>query len=208
MNRALLGLAVLAASVSAQQAGKQASSPAKAPVRSETAAATVAQLEKQIAELEKEVKDLKVGQEWLQNYAIEQISSLQHATATFDPSSPGPYQLIDSSIGPVLVSLGKAEQYLDGYNVQLEVGNITAAALQGFKVSAKWAKRYKKEDGDYFTWLKSRKSKEYGFTGTLSSGKWNTFQIILPDTKPSEFGYLELSIETNTVSMTKTAVAQ
>ena len=169
---------------------------------------SVSQLEKRVSELEKELKDLKESHDGLESYALQQISSLQHPSASFDPSSPGPYQLIDSSIGPLLVSLGKAEEYLDGYNVQLAIGNITAADLHGFKVSVKWAKRYKQEDGTYFDWYKNRNTKDFSFTGTLVSGRWNMFQIILPDTKPSEFGHLEISLETNAVSMTNSPVLQ
>lgn len=196
----------------AQQAAKQTPPPAKPAVtvaKSEvTPPPATAQLEKRVLELEKELKELKGEHEWLQKYAFENISGLQHSTVSFDPSSPGPYQMIDSSIGPLLVSLGKAEQYLDGYNVQLQIGNTTAASLKGVKISAKWARRYKTEDGAYFDWYKNRKTKDFSFTGTLLTGHWSAFPLILPDTKPSEFGYLEVSIDTNTVSMPTSSVTQ
>jgi hypothetical protein len=210
-NIVFAAMIFLATTGLAQQTTKQIPSPAKpvSPVKGATLPRPMTdQLEKRVSELEKEIQDLKESHAWLQDYAVQQISGLQHPTASFDPSSPGPYQLIDGSIGPMLVSIGKIEQYLDGYSVQLQIGNILAASLNGFKVSAKWSRRYKKEDGNYFDWYKSRKTKDFSFTGTLASGRWNTLEVILPDTKPSEFGYLEISLDTNTVSMTKSPVAQ
>lgn len=192
-------------------AGVKSAPKIPAVVKADAAGTSIAELEKKIADLQSQVKKLQGSYDNFTTYAYRQfieLFSARHPTVEFDPSSPGSYQLIDSSIGLLLISLDNAEPYLDGYNAQLEIGNITGASLQGFKLSAKWAKRYKAEDNNYIEWLNKRKSKDYSFTGALLSGRWNIFHIILPDTKPSEFGYLEVSIETNTVSLSKSQVSQ
>jgi hypothetical protein len=175
----------------------------------------VAEQAKEIADLRKKLDELKKDFEAVRDYGLggdfglyKRVSSLEHEAATFDPTSPGPYQRIDTEIGPLLVSLGKAEPYLDGYNVEIDVGNLSNATLVGFKISARWAKQYRQEDGNHFDWYSKQKKKELSLTGSLLSGKWNSVQLILPDTKPSDFGYLNISIETNTVSMGKSAVTQ
>jgi len=175
----------------------------------------IAEQAKEIADLRKKLDDLKKDFELIRDYGLggdsglyQRVSALEHENATFDPSSPGHYQRVDTDTGLLLVSFEKAEPYLDGYDVQLEIGNLSAASLPGLKISAKWCKRYRKEDGNYFEWYRQRKTKEFSITGTLISGRWNIVHLILPDTKPSDFGYLEISIETNTVSMGKSVVSQ
>ena len=106
------------------------------------------------------------------------MEALEHENATFDPASPGPYQRVDTDIGPLLISLGKAEPYLDGYTVHINIGNLSSATLIGFKLSAKWAKRYRKEDGNYLDWMGKRKEKTTPSQVPFSRENGTRFRLI------------------------------
>jgi len=127
-----------------------------------------------------------------------EIYTLKHAEAELDPASPDKYQRIETTVGPLLVSLGKAEPYLDGYKVQLQIGNPLAAQFSGFTVSTLYAPR-KRKDENFLQWFKKRKSKEFVFTQTLISSRWNVVELIFPDVKPDAFGWLNVSISVNQV---------
>ena len=147
---------------------------------------------KQITELEDSLKSV-----WQQ---IFELDKLKRESAEFDPASPNAYERVETSVGSVLVSMGKAEPYLDGYSVELEVGNPMVATFKGFKLSATWGPRLKKGE-NYFDWFKKRKTKDFSFTEDLISGKWNATHVIIPDTKPEDFGFFEVSVSVNTVSL-------
>lgn len=141
-------LILLPVSVFGQPVGGQTVTPLKSP--SVTRPDLSVQQGRDIAELHKKMKELNDTLEALQTYIFttqdERLSALEHRSAVFGPASPGPYSRIDTEVGPLLISLGKVEQYLDGYSVQIEIGNLSAASLIGFKLSASWAKRFKKDE--------------------------------------------------------------
>jgi len=47
------------------------------------------------------------------------------------------------------------------------------------------------------------RQKELSLTEVLRPGSWNRLSFILAPAKPEEFGYLELSMETNNISLGK-----
>lgn len=161
---------------------------------------------KRIADLEKRLRDLesKVSVlEFSSNDAMNRLGNLEHESATFDPSTPNKFAAADSGIGLFLFSLGNAEPYLDGYKVDIQIGNLTTALVTNYSIDATWAARRKQGDG-WIAWYKSQKHKTFSPTGSpLLSGQWTTVQLILPDTKPSEFGYLDLKLNVVQVSMSR-----
>jgi hypothetical protein len=103
-----------------------------------------------------------------------------------------------------LVSLDEVVPYLDGYRVILNVGNPLGATYVGFNVKVRWGPRYDWSKFDavaYEKWEKSVQNKEVSFTDSLKPMAWNKVEIILAATKSDEFGFLEISIDTNTVSL-------
>jgi hypothetical protein len=156
---------------------------------------------KKIESLEKKVADLESAMEanadLIGQYGSE-IYRLKHAEAELDPASPDKYQRIETAVGPLLVSLGKAEPYLDGYKVQLQIGNPLAAQFSGFTVSTFYAPRQRKDE-KFLEWIRKRKGKDFVFTQTLISSRWNIVELIFPDVTPDAFGYLKVSISVNQV---------
>ena len=132
-----------------------ANSPASSP--DSPTSQTVEQLKKQVADLQENVNSL-----WQQIYnEISDIQNLKRSSATFDPASPDKYIRVETDAGSLLVSLGKVEPYLDGYKVELQVGNPLAATFKGFEIAATWAPRFKNYNGKYLEWLKNKSSKTF-----------------------------------------------
>ncbi len=100
----------------------------------------------------------------------------------------------------MLVSVEKVEQYLDGYKVSLEIGNPLSVNFDGFDIEAAWGPRYNTGD-DYAKWLAAKQTKKIAETHTLPPGRWSPIDIILPSTEPKGFGYLDLKLSINRLSL-------
>ena len=159
-----------------------------------------------IADLERQVKG---AQEKIAALDLE-VTFLKSAldgrkAAYLDPSSPGGYTRMDSSAGSFVVSLEDVQPYLDGYKVTLNIGNLTSATYQGFTLKAEWGR-------DLFNFAQSEKKdssrqKNFSFTQSLQPGAWNKVQIVIPSTKPEDFKFLRLSIDTDVISLSSRRVA-
>ncbi len=140
--RRIVGIVLCGFLVSTALSGQQASAPKKNASsvpgadkkEIEALRLKIALLEGEIAGLEKRIGQIE--QTGLQNYV--DIAVLKREEATFDPSSPGTYRTVNTDVGPLLVALGKVEQYLDGYKVSLEICNPLSVTLSGFEVEAAW----------------------------------------------------------------------
>lgn len=130
--------------------------------------------------------------------------------AEFDPSVRD-YSRLDSTTGSFLISVQGVKSYADGCKVALDIGNLTTATYKGFTMHAGWGQRnpMEKEEAalrEYPKWLGSLKEKNISFADELRPATWNRVELVLPSTKPEDFGYLELSnLETNTVSFLRGA---
>lgn len=161
-------------------------------------------LQKQVEELRQEVQNLRQRLSRL-NLDVIRLRAAQDAykTVELDPASPRKYQRIDSDTGSFLISVEEAEPYLDGYKVQLEIGNPSSASYSGFSVTVRWGKKYdwdKFDAASHEKWEKSIREKEISFTNSLVPGMWNRVELILTPTKADELGFLEVSIKTDTIS--------
>jgi len=154
-------------------------------------------LSEKVAKLEKEIESLQTTLKWV---APQVISMMPSKEVSFDPSSPNKYSRLDLDNGFVLVSLESAIPYLDGIEATLNVGNPLYVSYTGFKVNCQWGKRWESKD-DYGQWLQSLRSKEETYTESLLPGSWTRVQLLLPNTKTTDFGYLSVAITTNTVSL-------
>lgn len=171
-----------------------------------TAAAQIGALKTQLAQMEKRLAQLESASQSLQTQTTQNWSALydlKHDSAVFDPASPSRYLRIDTAAGALLVSLEKVEPYLDGVRVDLQIGNPTSTSFQGFELNARWARRFKEGEGSWFDWATTRKAKKFVFTTDIVAARWNNVQLILPETKPADFGNLEVQLSTNVVSLGK-----
>lgn len=120
-----------------------------------------------------------------------------------DPASKD-YGRIDTDNGFFLVSCQDVRPYLDGYKVTLHVGNPLGVRFVGFKITARWGPRYTGADNDYESygrWIAGLKVKVFSFTDALEVGRWNEVELVLTETTANQIGYIQVSLDTNVVSM-------
>ncbi len=154
-------------------------------------------LEKKVDELDTDIFVLKLDQE-------------KFSSAAFDPAEGKGYQRIETTSGTFLVTLQDVSPHLDGVKLVLNIGNIQYATYSGFKLKVKYGRRYPKYDekdtpeerkNKRELYTKSKREKEENFTKTLKPATWNSVSVFLPDIKPTDFGYANISITTNSVLM-------
>ena len=87
----------------------------------------------EIAELKKQVASLE-GQLNLYKYLLKQKQDRTDELAV-DVTARG-FLKLDTTNGPVLVSVQEVSPYLDGYKVKLELGNPTNATYTNFTIKA------------------------------------------------------------------------
>ncbi len=159
-------------------------------------------LRAQLAELQERLKRTEASAFRLQ-WGLSDLQN-RNLSVSLDPAAPKKYQRLDSSSGFFLASLQNVEPYLDGFRITLNIGNLTSARYDGFKLSATWGPRY---DWDKFTpetykkWESQKQSKDFSYTDSLMPGTWNKADLILPTTTPSQVGFIQVSIDTDIVSL-------
>ena len=158
-------------------------------------------LKEQVADLRAQVDDLRK----MLGYISSQVSkNIPNTRVSLDPTSLDKYMRLDVKNGFLLVSLRSVEPYLNGIKAVLDVGNPLTASFNGFVVSAKWGRPfdYKNWTAErYKEWQASLQARDESFTETLNAGSLTPVQLLLPNTPPAQFGYLEVSIETNNISL-------
>ena len=166
----------------------------------------VAELDASLASLQVQVKAAEEQIQSLQNdvYTLQGLA-VRYSTASFDPASPAQYQRIDTDGGTFLVSILSVTPYVDGFRVTCNFGNPSSATYKGFKLTAKWGPRrdlvQKEKTMTYGQWQATLREKEISLTETLQPASWNPRSFVLSPAKADEFGYLELSMETNSITL-------
>lgn len=122
---------------------------------------------------------------------------LRREWAGFDPGSSKGYRRINTMSGFFLIDLERVEPYLNGVRVHIKIGNLMFATFHGFKLKVKW-----QETLDFID-EREMKEEEISFTESLKAGHWNRIDFVLSPADPTKLGYLGLSIETDTVSLSK-----
>lgn len=147
-------------------------------------------------ELEKKVETLEMKILFLE------MNQNNYRTVTLDPSSKE-YQRIDTTSGFFLISLKDVKPYLDGQKIILDIGNPTSATYHGFKMNVKWGRKFDSNKDNYDEWKKSLKEKDVSFTDELRPATWNRVELIVSPAPPEQLGYINLSMETDTISLYK-----
>jgi len=120
------------------------------------------------------------------------------------------YKRVNVHNGFFLASVKEASQYGNSVKLTLEIGNFVLSEFRGFKIKAKWGQKEpaKNPNEDWETFLRKHKywesslsAKEFGFSEASKGGTWTNIELLLPDTRIAELGYLNFLIETTTVRM-------
>ena len=150
----------------------------------------------QIAQLRGNLADLE--------FQMGLVSS-RYKSTVLDPGERG-FSRLDTSVGSFAIPIQDVAAHADGVRVRLHVGNLTTATVNGGTFQAKWGPRQPSlRDKDfsrkYTEWSKSLRDKRIDFLEDLKSGAWNDVTLTLPGLPPAQFGHLELSMETNKISL-------
>ena len=166
---------------------------------------------KKVSELEASVAAMSVQLNAAENRVVAletdlaglRLEAAPTKTVTFDPANDKGYQRLDSTVGPFLVSFHGATPYLDGLRIACRLGNPTSVRFDGVKLKVKWGPRLDLTDKStkYADWLNSLHEKEVSLSENLLPGSWNRVSFVLSPAKQESFGYLELSVETDTISL-------
>jgi len=179
---------------------------------------TIDALEKKINDLEQRItsQELKCFERFLD--FENRIEALKKRTATIDPNSTA-YSFLDTGAGVLLISCDGVEPYLDGHRIKLRLGNPLNMQFSGFKLRFKFGrkppelpklKNMSKSDflkageawqRDYDAWKESLREAESSYAVDLLPGAWKTVRATLPQTKAEDIAYVEVSIETNRISL-------
>jgi hypothetical protein len=166
-----------------------------------TSQGKIQKLEAEVDRLQKEIDELKLETTFLK------IFQNPYKSAVFDPSETKGYGRLDTTSGFFLFSITDIKPYLDGYKIVANVGNPSAARYIGFALKAKWGTRFDvnkaKTDKsyNYDSWHKTLTEKDIRFTETLKPSTWNKVSFVVSPAKPDAFGYLEISMTTDTVGL-------
>jgi Protein of unknown function (DUF3251) len=157
--------------------------------------------------LEQNVRTMNTRLYKLEAFKLTQEGAYQ--TGTFDPTE-STFQRIDapSGFGSFAVSVKDVQAFGDGVRVQINFGNLTTAAFSGVTLKMRYGPRAPDMSdaewaGKYDLWNAALKTKELSLTQDLHPGSWNPVNVTLPGIAADRFGYLELSLNTTSVSLTK-----
>ena len=186
---------------SAEMSVEQSPTQRPTPPSSSATQAELKDLAAQVASLKDQLSKLQTENLRL-SFRISDLES-KNRRVSLDPASPKKYQRLDTTAGFFLVSFENAETYLDGYRVFIEIGNLSSARYVGFTLDTTWGPRYdwdKYTEDSFKKWQGQTQTKKLTFTEPLASGQWNRVALILPSTSASQLGFVEISLDTDTVS--------
>lgn len=160
--------------------------------------AKLAVLETRISDFETVVRRAEI---------LRKLDHDQYKTATFDPTD-GSFQRLDPAdgYGSFAVSVQDVRPFGDGVRVTLNLGNPWFISYNNVELKVTYAPRIPDlEDANfaeaYDGWEKTKKTKEETVLKKLEPGSWNPVQVTLPGIKADQFGYMEVSVETASISL-------
>lgn len=163
MNRATYHLFSIAFLVLTTGCGGGNAQPQVAPQKSRADE----QLTQKLADLEKQVSQLQT------DLFMASLKGPQEMV-WFDPQDDKAYQSVNGPAGPILVILEKVEPYLDGFTVQMRLGNPTSAGYTGLSATAKWGRKYDPRKDSEHNKVDDKKVELKDF---LAPGSWTSVKF-------------------------------
>ena len=192
----------------------------------EKVAAEKSGLEQRVQALEADDSSIKGQLKRLQsNVSLSQVKPYQKAA--LDPAGKA-FERMDSQVGFFVVYIDSVRSVADECELVLQIGNPMSATVTDATLRVKWGRRFKalsakeaKEFGPFVdltrsnyqsannanyyaewdAWQKSLVTTEATIHGPLKSGVWNRAEVRLAPCKASDLGYLEVSLDSNTVGL-------
>lgn len=170
------------------------------------AAPSIESLSKDIASLQKDLKEANELIVELQDHAVGQI---RRKYAWFDG------KLINHAVfclqneqTQFLVSLESVQPYLNGYKLKFSLGNFYYANCEGISGTIQWHnKKYPSLDKDFDANLKlyneSERKIDFSIAQQVSGGKWNIFEVVAPDMTLEGLSKIRIDADVRTIYLSK-----
>jgi hypothetical protein len=149
-----------------------------------------------------------------------------HAKAAFDPTDTS-YQRIDApkGFGSFAISVRDVRDFGDGIRIKLNIGNPSSAGFSNMKLKLTYGPRWhpseaqqpsagaslaetekameasEKRLDEIDAWTKSLQTKDVTLTEYVRPAYWTPVLVTLPGIRAAQFGYLDVSIETNVINL-------
>jgi hypothetical protein len=183
-------------------------------------------LEQRVQTLEGEESSIQ-GQLKRMQLAVSLSRVKPYQRAALDPSAKT-FERVDSQVGFFVVYIDSVRAVADGCEVVLGIGNPMSFSVKDAILHTKWGPRFKaftakdiEEFGPYVdltrsnyqsttdpnyyaewdAWQKSLVATETTIGVPLQPGAWNKAEVRLAPCKPSDLGYLEVSLDSKTIGL-------
>lgn len=155
---------------------------------------------------------------------VKLMNELSEDWGELDPTIKS-FSYAKSNAGKLLIACTGVESYLDGYKINLEIGNPLAMSFSGFKLRIRYGTKppetasledilsnIKKFDNEKYIqqqtdWYKNLQYKNFSFTETLPAGSWQQVTCVISPAKMEDIAYFAIRITTNTVNLAKPPVS-
>jgi hypothetical protein len=145
--------------------------------------------------LRNDLLDLSVKLHFLE-FKVESDESI-----IIEPTSKN-FDIIKTRIGAFLVKVISIAPYLNGYKIELNIGNIYTARFSGLSIKVKWGESYDEDRfSDHEKWEQSLNIKTFNFTEPIMAGKWNKIDFIIAPATAEQISFIELTLNTTEASL-------
>jgi hypothetical protein len=102
-----------------------------------------------------------------------------------DTATANQFYPLRTNVGTIFVSLKNVTPYLDGYKMNLQIGNPFSITLEGLTINA--------------TWSGLSKAKTFETTKQIFPGKWNNVELILSPATANDVHYINVWMDVKRV---------
>jgi hypothetical protein len=134
---------------------------------------------------------------FIHEFVYHQMKKYSHIS--IDTSN---FTLVETNLAPLLVSVKRINNYMNGYSVLLSIGNISTCDFKGFDLTAIWNKPYDNIQ-NIVEYKKSEKSYKNTYANDLRGGSWTEIIVNLSPMTVDEANNISINIELNRVSLIK-----
>jgi hypothetical protein len=146
---------------------KKAEPPKPAPPKEE---AKPESMENKVTGMELDLAFLKI-----------QVNNMSNGFANVSTEEKG-YAIAQTKYGSFVVRCKNVTPYLDGYKVQIGIGNLTTAQFTGAKIHLVWGK-------DFIN------RKDMSVTNKFPPGRYTTIEVVLTPAKPEDIKTFTMNLD-------------
>ncbi len=133
--------------------------------------------------LQEKVDSLQRDLYWLRM----RVGNMSGGSAEVSTEEKG-YSIAQTKYGSFAVICKNVTPYLDGYKVQLDIGNLTSARFNGAKISLLWGKDY-------------NSSKNMSVTSSFLPGRYTTVELVMTPAKPEDMKTFSVALDFNQMAL-------